>query len=148
MEFFARKAREEVSQLLEEGEQIMLVSRQSLMNDIAPAFIIATDHRILIINNSFWGLYFGANIFTPTDFNSIPYDRIMSTVLVKGKLFSSLNMRLLGGFEAAMNPQKKTEGEVDGLKGAEAMRIVKFVESMIKKRYMDGDRETSIGTGR
>ncbi len=54
MDFFARKAREDLSPLLEEGERIMLVSRQSLMNDIAPAFIIATDCRILIINGSFW----------------------------------------------------------------------------------------------
>jgi len=133
MGFYIKKAEEKVKSVLDDREKIVLIFKQSLLSDIAPTFIVATDRRLIIINNSFWGLYTNVNVVAPTDYNYIPYSKIMSVVLVRGKLLSSLDVRLLGGFEANISPQKKTEGEIDGLRLSSALLLMKFIEEQIRK---------------
>lgn len=133
MGFFVNKMSEKVRPILHDGEKVVYMFKQSLLNDIAPTFIIATDQRLIIINNSFWGLYTGINLLTPTDYNYIPYNKVAGVVLVRGKLFATLDIRLLGAFESNMNPQKKTEGEVDGLIPKSAITLEKFVQEQIKR---------------
>ena len=127
MGFYIKKAAEKVNPILNDREKIMLMCKQSLLSDIAPTFIIATNQRLIIINNSFWGLYSGINLVAPTDYNYIPYSKIMSVVLIRGKLLSSLDIRLLGGFETNVSPQKRTEGEIDGLGLGTATSLMKFI---------------------
>ncbi len=133
MGFFIDKIREKVKPVLNDGEEIILMFKQSLLNDIAPTFIIATNHRLIIINNSFWGLYLGINIFAPTDYNYMAYSKMTSVVLVRGKFLSSVDIRLLGGFDSKMSPQKKTEGEIDGLRLQSALALMKYLEERIRK---------------
>lgn len=133
MGFYIKKAKEKVKPVLHEKEKIILIFKQSLLSDIAPTFIIATDQRLIIINNSFWGLYVGINFFTPTDYDYIPYSKIVGVVLVKGKMLASVVVRLLGGFETNINPQKKTEGEIDGLRLCSAISLMNFIEEQIQK---------------
>ncbi len=133
MGFYINKAQEKVAPVLNDGEKIVLIFRQSLISDIAPTFIVATDQRLIIINNSFWGLYVGINFLAPTDYNYIAYSKITSVVLVRGKILSSIDIRLLGGFEANMSPQKKTEGELDGLRLKSATSLMKFIEQQVRK---------------
>jgi hypothetical protein len=133
MGFYIKKAREKIKPVLNEKEEIMLIFKQSLLSDIAPAFIVATNQRLVIINNSFWGLYTDINLLAPTDYDYIPYSKIMSVVLVRGKLLSSVDIRLLGGFETNISPQKKTEGEIDGLRLYSAISLMKFIEEQIRR---------------
>lgn len=133
MGFYINKIEEKVKPVLSEREKIILMFKQSLINDIAPTFIVATNQRLIIINNSFWGLYAGVNILAPTDYNYIPYSKITSVILVRGKLLSSLDIRLLGGFESNISPQKKTQGEIDGLRVDSALSLMKFIEEKIAK---------------
>ncbi len=133
MGFFVNKMFEKVKPILHDGEKVVYIFKQSLLSDIAPTFIVATDQRLIIINNSFWGLYAGVNMLTPTDYNYIPYNKVAGIVLVRGKLFATIDIRLLGAFESNMNPQKKTEGEIDGLMPKDAITLEKFVQEQIKR---------------
>ncbi len=133
MAYYLRKMQEKVRPVLYDGEKVMLMFRQSLLNNISPTFIIATSQRLIIINNSFWGLYTGANMLTPTDYNYILYNKATGVVLVKGRLFASLDIRLLGGFETNMSMQKRTEGEIDGLRFNSAVTLMQFIEEQIRK---------------
>lgn len=133
MGFFIKKIEEKVKPVLGDKEKIILMFKQSLLNNISPTFIVVTDQRLITINNSFWGLYVGVNLFAPTDYNYMPYSKITGVVLVRGRLFSTLDIRLLGGFDTKMSPQKKTEGEIDGLRLDSAIAIMKFVQEKIGK---------------
>lgn len=134
MAFFQTKMEKRSGPLLEKGEQILLMIRQSLISDIAPAFIVGTNKRIIIINNSFWGLYANHNILTPTDSNIILYRQITSVMVVRGRIFSSVNIRILGGFESQMSAQKKTEGEIDGLWEKDAVKLAQFIDSRVSEK--------------
>ncbi|MEM3838960.1 MAG: PH domain-containing protein [Candidatus Micrarchaeaceae archaeon] len=131
--FYLKKMHERVKPVLKGDEKIVLMFRQSLISNIAPTFIVATDQRLIVINNSFWGLYSGINLLTTTDYNYIPYDKITGVVLMKGKLLSTLNIRLLGAFESNISPKKKTEGEIDGLTQNNAIILEQFIEQEVKK---------------
>ena len=69
---------------LHKDEKSLLIIKQSLLSDFAPSFVMATDKRLVIQNNSFWGLYLGHNFLTPTDSNFIPYKKITSVIHVRG----------------------------------------------------------------
>ncbi len=151
MGFYLKRMRERAKSILKDGEKVMFVFRQSLLSDVAPTFIVVTDQRLIIINNSFWGLYAGINFITPTYYNYIPYNKVAGIVLVRGKLFATLNIRLLGRFESNMDFKKKTEGEIDGLMPKTAIALEQFVEQQIKKleeqKSEKGDKPYLYETG-
>ena len=131
MGFFVDKMREKAKLMLHDNEQILFMFRQSLLNKLAPTFIVATDERLIIIDNSFWGLYLGVNLIAPTNYNYIPYNRVTGAVLVRGKIFTTVAVRLLGGLE--INFQGKNEGEIDGLRLHNAIALEKFVVQQVKR---------------
>ncbi len=129
MGFLKTRIYEEASSLLEKGEEIKEAERQSLLSSITPCFFIATDKRIIIIHNTFWGLYAGRNLISPADYNYILYEHITTVVQVRGKFLSSLMIRLRGQFEAGVT-LTRNEGEMDGLWHKDATHLVKFIDSM------------------
>ncbi|MDE1860683.1 MAG: PH domain-containing protein [Candidatus Micrarchaeota archaeon] len=129
--YFTRRAIREANSILGEGEEILMTLRQSLITDIAPSFAIVTNKRVIIVNNSFFGLYLNHNLITPTDYNSIYFKQITSVVVVKGRIFESVNIRILGAFDANVAKQRRTEGEMDGIHRADAAKFVKLVNSLL-----------------
>ncbi len=148
MDYFARRAFRETESMLDYGEEIIMSIKQSLITDLAPSFVIATNKRIIIINNSFFGLYLSHNVFTPTDYNSIYYRQITSVVLVRGKIFESINIRLLGGFDQKMAEQRRTEGEIDGIASKDAEQFAKLVNKMVDQLKNDDQEQTPKGEDR
>lgn len=132
MAYSSPKMEMEVKEFLEKDEKIMLMLRESLWSDFAPSVVVATNKRIIIVNKSFWGTYANQNIFTPTDYNSVYYNQITSVIIVKGKFFSSLNIRLHGWFEQSVGTQRAREGQVDGLNKEDALKLYRFIDAMLR----------------
>jgi hypothetical protein len=133
MGFYIKKIEKKVKPVLNDGEKITLMFKQSLLSAISPTFVVATDQRLIIINNSFWGLYAGFNIFGPTEYNYMLYGKMTSVVLIKGRILASLDIRLLGGSDAKLSVHRKTEGEIDGMRLESAITLMKFIEEKIRK---------------
>lgn len=110
--------------ILYKDEYTVIEANQSLLKSFAPIKLVATNHRLIIVKPSFWSLWIGRNILTPTRYESIPYNSIINITLYTGMNFSSLHIHL--------NTVMMDEGDVDGLKTDDAKAIFVFLEKMTK----------------
>lgn len=122
-----------LSNLLTPGEEIVMEVRQSYLHDIAPDNIVTTNKRIIIARPSFWGLYYGHNILRSSTFSIVPYKNIVTVAMTKGKIFSTVNMRI-SGFISAASATGAYEGEVRGVPNADAAMFTNFVQRVIERR--------------
>ncbi len=129
MGFYAEQMRREAKSLLYSDEKVHMFVRQPLVHSIVPMFVIATNRRIIIIRNSFWGLYISRNIFGSTSYTSIPYRQITSIMLTRGVAMCSVIIRLQGMLESSPG----NEGEIMGLWGRDAENFVKLTEHMVEQ---------------
>ncbi len=113
---------------MQSGEKLHIFIRQPLFYNLTPSFILATNRRIIIIKNSFWGIYAGRNIFSSTVYNSIPYRQVTSVILSRGILTCSITVRLQGMLDAAAS----NEGEINGIWSKDALNFVNFAEHMVE----------------
>lgn len=128
MGFYESRIKKEAASLLREDEKMHFFIRQSLFYGFTPDFVIATDKRILIIKNSFLGLYTGKNVFGNTSYNSIPYRQITSVILSRGISMCTVVIRLQGMIDS----ESKNEGEIKGLWSKDAENLVKSIEHMVE----------------
>jgi hypothetical protein len=110
------------------GEEIVLEAKQSFFNGPAPARLIATNKRVIIIKPSFWNLYFGHNILRSTKYNMIPYNRIVNVINEEGFLLSMVKLRLQGAME-----QEGSIEEINGVRTKVARVITSFLEKVIEE---------------
>jgi hypothetical protein len=85
-----------ISVLLAPKEYVVLGARQSFPRTLSPGLIVATNKRVLIVKQSFWGLYSGHNIVSPSIFANIHYKKMTEISLKNGRLFCSIVIRVLG----------------------------------------------------
>jgi hypothetical protein len=116
-----------------EGEEIVLEAKQSYLNGFAPARLIATNKRIIIIKPSFWNLYAGHNIVRSTKYNMIPYDRIVNVINEEGLLLSMIKLRLQGAMES--------EGSIEQVQGVRT-RVARVMTAFLEKVIEDYGKET------
>ncbi len=126
------RCRRTLGDVMTEGEETIMEVRQSYFRSLSPDRVILTNKRIIIARPSFWGLYFGFNLFTATDISIVPYHHVISIVVTKGKWFSSLHMRIHGFSDASTSMALNQEGEIDGLKIRSATRLALFVQDVIE----------------
>ena len=131
MGFYERRMDQELAPLLYKEEKVQLFVRQSRLHSLTPDFVIATDRRIIIIKNSFLGLYTGKNILGNTSYNSVPYRQITSVIMSKGMSMRSVIIRLQG----TIDNTTKNEGEINGLWSKDAENLVKSIEHMMEHHY-------------
>ena len=139
MGFYESRIKKEVASLLREDEKMHFFIRQSLLYGFTPDFVIATDKRILIIKNSFLGLYTGKNVFGNTSYNSIPYRQITSVILSRGISMCTVVIRLQGMIDS----NSKNEGEIKGLWSKDAENLVKSIEHMVEHHSNTSTKTTN-----
>ncbi len=127
-----RRMDQEARSLLHENEKLLMKVKQRAYSNFTPSFVLVTNRRIIIINNSFWGLYAGYNLLTPTNYNSIAYNQITSVILIKGNALCSVAIRLHGYFEKNVSAQSSNEGQIDGLSLHDATQLTNFIDRMIE----------------
>lgn len=125
-----------IKHLLAPDEETLIECRQSYLNNLAPARVIATTRRILVVKPSFWGLYVHHDILAPTEYNIIPYKNLISVIMTKGRILSTIHMRIHGFTESTGTTN---EGEVYGMRTKEAVRLANFLEEIIE--YRDEENE-------
>lgn len=115
----SRRCYNMLKHILYESEYTVIEAKQSLLKSLSPSRIVATDQRVILVQPSFWSLWTGHNISSPTRYESIPYSNIANITLYTGMYFSTLYIHLNTG-----------EGEefVDGLKMGDAKAMCVFLE--------------------
>ncbi len=108
-----------VSAILSPGEYVVMGATQRFPHALAPSLLIATNKRVLLIKLSFWTLYTGHNIWSPSNIVNIHYDRIAQISLSSGRFFSTIKMKIVGS---------ETNVELPKLTKKEGRRMVGFLE--------------------
>lgn len=108
-----------LSTILSPGEYIIIGARQWFPYSLAPSIIAATNRRVFIVHMSFWRFYMGHNIWSPSSFVNIHYNRITEASLLNGRFFCTIIIKVLGS-EANI--------EVRKLRKSEATRLIGFIE--------------------
>ncbi len=121
-----------IRQMVAEGEETIMECKQSLMHSISPSRVIVTTKRLIIVKPSFWGLYLGHDIISPTEYSIIPYKNLISVIVSRGRLLSTIHLRIHGFTDSASSA--KDEGEMRGIRSSAAVRLVKFLEEIIEYR--------------
>src|ERR1700677_935873 len=83
----SHKRRKMLRHVLAKDEQILVEIWQSHIRSLAPAMLVATKKRILMVRPSFWGLHTGHDVISPTSFVIIPYKYIIGVSIAKGLLY-------------------------------------------------------------
>lgn len=121
-----------IGHILSHDEKTLMEVKQSYLNSVSPDRIIATNKRIIIVRPSFWGLYLGRNVVSPTEFSMVPYKNIISVVVSKGKFLSTVNMRIHGFTDASA--AIRNEGVVHGIRTGRAERFMDLIEDIVNAR--------------
>ncbi|MDE1823090.1 MAG: PH domain-containing protein [Candidatus Micrarchaeota archaeon] len=121
-----------IGHVLAHDEKTIIEVKQSYLNSISPDRIIATNKRIIIVRPSFWGLYIGRNLLSPTEFSMVPYKNVISVVVSKGKFLSTINMRIHGFTDASA--AIRNEGVVNGIRTRQAEKFMDFIEEIVNTR--------------
>ncbi len=109
--------------ILYSNEYTVIEARQSNVKSISPTRIVATNQRIIVVNPSFWSVWTGHNLLTPTRYEVIPYNNVSNITLLTGLFFSSISIYLTTGTQ-------NWDGAVVGLKTSDAKAMFIFLEKM------------------
>lgn len=113
--------------------------RQSYLSSISPDTVVLTDRRVIIVHNSFWGLYINRNILTPTRISTVILNNIMGTTTTNGKILSTVHIRIRGSGEDAMAPG--SGWHIEGLRIRKAVAFTGLLEEFIETKE-DKDVQT------
>lgn len=114
-----------ISSVLSPGEYVVMGAVQWFPYALSPSLLVATNKRMLLIRLSFWNLYMGHNIWSPSNFINIHYDRVAQISLSSGRFFCTIEMKILGTDANVTLPKLiKKEGR----------RLVGFLERISLKK--------------
>jgi len=127
---FSKKELEILGKIMEEGEEVLAVSRQSRLSKlIAPSIALATSKRVAIIKRDLLGIR--------SDIHFIPYDNIVSFRLVHGFVFSSVKLRLMGSVRPDSQDMLDNTGdetEIRGLNKKDAHKLAAKINERLNGR--------------
>ena len=118
-----------ITQFLHKNETVLMTLRQSYLSSISPDSVAVTDKRVIIIHNSFWGLYFGHNFISPTRVSSVMLNNIMGTTNSNGKILATVQIRIRGSGEDEMS--EGSGWHIAGLRIKEAQTLSDIIEESI-----------------
>ncbi len=119
-------------QVLHKDERIVLEAKQSHWEGITPSRIVATNKRLIMVRPSFWGLHTGHDLFTPTNYEIIPYQYIQGVTVARGKAFDSIKVHHTGTSGPDQEMHTHSGDEFNGIPRIEARAMSEFVEEVIE----------------
>lgn len=117
---------------LHHNEWVLVKFRQSYLSSISPDTVVLTNKRIIIIHNSFWGLYAGINLIEPTRVISVNLGSVAGSTSTDGKILASVHVRIRGSAEESNAP--RTGLHIDGLRIAGANRLTSMLDDLISSK--------------
>lgn len=127
----------EICRVLTPDEETIMEIKQSHFRNITPERLIATNKRLIIVRPSFFGHYFGFDLFHHTNISFVPYRQLISVVMSKGKLLSTVHMRIHGYMDTDSILRK--EGEIEGVRTEIATKFTMFIDDVIENRGRDDE---------
>jgi hypothetical protein len=115
---------------LHQNENVLMRLRQSYFSSISPDRIFLTDRRVIIVHNSFWGLYLHFNIFNQTRVSSVMLNNIMGSTVENGKLLATILIRIRGQSEEENVP--KSGWHINGVWMDNARKFSELLEEFIE----------------
>lgn len=148
-----------IEKFLHKNETVFLKLRQSYLSSISPDTIVLTDKRVIIIHNSFWGLYTGHNIISPTRISTVMLNNIMGTTNSNGKILATVQIRIRGSGEETESPG--SGWHIEGIRIPSAQKLSNLLEEYLEtdsgkvlevdlafaKSLVDGDKSSIIWLG-
>ena len=129
----SERCKREICHVLGNDEETILEIKQSHLRNITPERFIATNKRLIIVRPSFFGHYLGFDLLNHTEISFVPYNQIVSIVMSRGKMLSTIHMRIHGYTDVGTSPIRN-EGAVEGIRTMQATRFTIFVEDIIEGR--------------
>lgn len=118
--------------VLAPDEKTVMEIRQSYMQSLAPDRVVVTNKRVIVVRPSFWGLWAGHNVMSPTEISLVPYKNIISVVMSRGRILCSIHMRIHGFTDATS--AIRNEGVIEGIRVKDAVMLINYLESIIESR--------------
>ncbi len=116
--------------VLYKDEETLLEAKQHELQSISPIRIVATDKRLIIVYPSFWGLWTGYDLVSPTTYSILPYKYIIGVSMSRGKMLSSLKLHTSSSVDTGS--QINDNGEVHGIKTESAINMTRLLEEIIE----------------
>lgn len=127
---YSVQSRRLLRQVLHKDEEIILEARQSHVESMTPGRIIATNKRLIMVEPSFWGLHSGHDVFTPTNYEIIPYQYVLGITIARGNKLASLKVHHTSGAQEDMRTH--SGDEFNGIPLKEAAAMCNFVEEIVE----------------
>lgn len=128
--------------VLYRDEETVIEARESYLKSISPFRIVATRKRLILVRPSFWALYFGHDIFSPTRYVIIPYKYIIGVSLARGLLYSSIKIHTSGGADpGSVMKGVGGEDEIEGVETQQAALMAGFIEEIIE---YEGEQKAEV----
>jgi hypothetical protein len=118
--------------ILTNDERTVMEIRQSYLQSVSPDRVVVTNKRVIIVRPSFWGLWAGHNIISPTEISLVPYKNIISVVMSRGRILSTIHMRIHGFTDATS--AIRNEGVIMGVSIGDAIKLTNYLEEIIEAR--------------
>ena len=116
--------------MLYSDEETLLEVKQHTVQSISPIRVVATNKRLIVVYPSFWGLWTGYDLISPTTYAILPYKYIIGVSMSRGKMLSSIKVHTSGSVDAGS--QVKDNSEVQGIKTENAITMTRLLEEIIE----------------
>jgi hypothetical protein len=127
------RIKEEINTIISPSETIDLILRQSLLSSISPDSVVVTDRRVIIVHQSFWGLYTKFDMISHTEMSIVPFKNVMSVSIVQGKILATVRLRVLGYVEPTRG-STKYEWDIPGLRIYDAVKATNTIGRVVEGR--------------
>ncbi len=135
----SRRCMNLLKHVLYRDEETVIEAKQSLFASIDPSRLVATKRRLIIVDPSFWGLYFGHDVTSSTRYAILPYKHIISVTISNGLFFSSIKLHIQGGSDPFTTLRGETE--IHGIPTHQATIMAAFIEEVIEFEEYEEDEE-------
>jgi len=116
--------------ILYKDEETLLEAKQHPLQSISPVRMVATNKRLILVYPSFWGLWTGYDLISPTTYAILPYKYIIGVSMSRGKMLSSVKIHTSGSVDTGS--EVKDTSEVHGIKTMNAIEMTKVLEEIIE----------------
>lgn len=132
-----RKCMNLLRHVLYKDEETLLEAKQHAVQSLSPIRGVATNRRLIIVYPSFWGLWTGYDLISPTTYAILPYKYIIGVSMSRGKMLSSLKVHTSGSVDTGS--QVHDNSEVQGIITENAIIMTRLLEEIIE--YIEDIRE-------
>ncbi len=126
----SRRCMNLLKHVLYHNEETLLEAKQHSFQSVSPVRVVATNKRLIVVYPSFWGLWTGYDLVSPTTYAILPYKYIIGVSMSRGKMLSSIKVHTSGSVDSGS--QINDNGEVHGIKTGSAITMARLLEEIIE----------------